>query len=69
MALDGIFGRAEALDVLGIRGAAETSERIEGGALGFCACDTTLLTASGTAVGSGGGNGETDMLVTEAWWA
>ena len=37
--------------------------------LGDAACVATLLTASGTALGSGGGNGDMEMLLIDAEWA
>jgi len=55
--------------VRGFRGEfVDTSDITEGGFLGVAVCETTLLTASGTAL-RGGGNGEIDMLLMEAEWA
>jgi len=67
MAFEGTFGTrgpfgARGLDV-------EAWEAIEGDFWGVWACETTLLTASGAALGKGGGNGDIEMLVTEAEWA
>jgi len=37
--------------------------------LRLCACEASLLTPSGTALGNGGGNGDMEMLEMEAEWA
>lgn len=47
----------------------DASETTDGVLLGVAACDVILLTASGTALGSGGGKGEMEMLLIEAEWA
>jgi hypothetical protein len=45
---------------------AVASDLNDGVLCGVCTCEAILLTASGTTVGSGGGNGEMEMLETEA---
>lgn len=53
--------------VRGFRGLdVDASEAMDGARFGVCACETTLLTPSGTALGSGGGNGDIEMLEMEA---
>lgn len=65
IAFEGIFGTVWV--VRGFRGVlVDASETTEGDFLGVAACDATLLTASGTALGRGGGNGEMEMLLIEA---
>jgi hypothetical protein len=67
MAFEGVFGTT---CTRGFRGElVDASEVTEGVPLGVCACEATLLTASGTALGSGGGKGDMEMLLTEAEWA
>ena len=70
MAFDGVFGTT---CVRGVRGVeVEASEVTEGVFLGVCACDAILLTASGTALTSGGGNGDMETLLMDAvcgWYA
>jgi hypothetical protein len=46
-----------------------TSDFVGGALFGVCACDTTLLTPSGRAVGRGGGNGDIEMQDVDALWA
>lgn len=68
MAFEAVFGTR--CGIRGVRGlAAEASEATEALPLGVWACDTTLLTASGTAEALGGGNGDIDMLEVDAVWA
>lgn len=67
MAFDAVLGTR---CIRGVRGdAVEASDVIEGLPLGVCACDTTLLTPSGTGLFIGGGNGDIEMLEVEAVWA
>jgi hypothetical protein len=68
IAFEGVFGTT--WEVRGFRGdLVDTSDTTEGDLPGVAACDATLLTASGTALGRGGGKGEMDMLLIEAEWA
>lgn len=66
IAFEGVFGTAETRGFR--RELVEASDTTEGVRLGVAACEATLLTASGTAVGSGGGNGEIDILLIDAEW-
>lgn len=61
---EGIFGT-------GGCSARPDGEGFRGDCLGELSCcsDTILFTASGLAEGSGGGNGDTDIVVTDAEWA
>jgi hypothetical protein len=47
----------------------EVYDATDGVLLRVCACEASLLTPSGTAVGDGGGNGDMEMLEMEAEWA
>jgi hypothetical protein len=68
IAFEGIFGTARG--ARGFRGELfGASDITEGVCLGVAACDATLLTASGAALGRGGGKGEMEMLLIEAEWA
>ena len=67
IAFDGIFGTTGACGVRGLFVGA--SDVTDAGLFGVCACDATLLTPSGSAVGRGGGNGDIDMQEVDAWWA
>ena len=68
IAFEGIFGTI--WEARGFRGEfVDASDITDEGFLGVAACDATLLTASGTAVGSGGGYGDMEMLLIEAEWA
>ena len=67
MAFEGILGTT---CTRGFRGElVDASDVTEGVLLGVAACEVILLTASGTALGSGGGNGDIEILLTEAEWA
>lgn len=64
MAFEGIFGRTWAR---GFRGElVEASDATDGDFLGGPASEAILVTASGTALGRGGGKGDIEMLLTEA---
>jgi hypothetical protein len=65
IAFAGVFGTV--CGVRGFRGEfVEASDTTDGDLLGVAAWETTLCRASGTAAGSGGGNGEMEMLLIEA---
>jgi hypothetical protein len=66
MALDGVFGTTWVRGVRGVE--VEASDITEGVFFGVCACDVILLTASGTALGRGGGNGDIETLLMDAEW-
>lgn len=67
MAFEGVFGTT---CTRGFRGElVDASDVTEGVLLGVAACEVILLTASGTALGSGGGKGDIEILLTEAEWA
>ena len=67
MAFEGVFGTT---CTRGFRGElVDASDVTEGVLLGVGACEVILLTASGTALGSGGGKGDIEILLTEAEWA
>ena len=66
IAFEGMFGTTGAW---GIRGLPVASDVTDGALFGVCACDATLLTPSGRAVGRGGGNGEIEIQEVDAWWA
>lgn len=67
MAFEGILGT---IWTRGFRGElVDASDVTEGVRFGVCACEVILLTASGTALASGGGNGDIEMLLTDAEWA
>jgi hypothetical protein len=64
IALEGILGTT---CCGGARGVVDDPEvTIEAFLEVFCASDATLVTASGFAVASGGGNGEIEIPVTDA---
>jgi hypothetical protein len=64
IALEGILGTT---CCGGVRGVVDDPEVTIEAFLGvFCASDATLVTASGFAVASGGGNGEIEIPVTDA---
>jgi hypothetical protein len=64
IALDGMFGTT---CCGGVRGVDDDPEATVEAFLGaFCASAATLVTASGFAVASGGGNGEIEIPVTDA---
>lgn len=64
IALEGILGTT---CCGGVRGVVDDPEAtVEAFWDVFCACDATLVTASGFAVGRGGGNGEIEIPVTDA---
>lgn len=72
MAFEGIFGKTgiAAFGVLGLFVlVVEASETPEGVLIGVWAWDTILLTPSGAALGNGGGNGDMEMVETDAVWA
>ena len=64
MALEGMLGMAGAFGVRGLL--VDASDVIDGVLFAGCACDAILLTPPGRTLGSGGGNGDIDMLVTDA---
>jgi hypothetical protein len=64
MAFDGIFGTAGAWGVRGLFVGA--SDVTDDALFGVCACEATLLTPSGSAVGRGGGKGDIEMHEVDA---
>ena len=67
MAFEGVFGTT---CIRGFRGElVDVSDATEGVRLGVAACEVILLTASGMALGRGGGKGDIEILLTEAEWA
>ena len=64
MSLEAIFGT---VCVFGVRGLVEeVSEVTDGFLFGVAGACVSLETASGSAVGGGGGNGDIEMLVMDA---